>query len=253
MQMREAIVFKDYDRIVDDLMYFGSGVQLKFNVSLARKGSDGRRHHFHNIYRYDSKYDDYGKVLTIRRHFDYYISIDVKDNFGSSIMITAKDILNVRMRLNQVYKWFTTGQVFKIDKKKKLHVVGAPGVVKIMCTGEKYIMFEPTVITYDNNQQREGVRMYINSESLYVDYNVDTLMEFIYLIGSINMYECANIMVGYIRPEIDELDIRDIDNSGPKDVVDTDSGDANIRRNHIVKDETRNGSFFDKMDGLGGE
>ena len=247
--LQEAVVFRDFDRIVDDLMYFGSGVQLKFNLSFARKGSDGRRHHFLNVYKYESKYDDYGKVLTVRRHFDYYLSIDVKDNFGASIMITNKDILNVRMRLNQVYKWFTD-QTFRIDKKKKLHVVGAPGVVKIRCTGDKYIIFEPTVITYDNNQQREGVRMYINSQSLYVDYNVDTFMEFMYLIGSINMYECANIMAGYIQPEFD--DVKEVDKYGVKDVVEEKDGYGRVTRNYTVakQEEKRNGSFFDKMGDL---
>lgn len=243
--LQEAVIFKDYDRISDDLMYFGSGVQLRFNVSLARKGSDGKRYHFLNAYKYNSKYDNYGKVVSVRRHFEYYLSIDVKDDFTASIMITARDILNVRMRLNQVYKWFTSS-TFKIDRSKRLHVVGAPGTVKIRCTGDKYIEFEPTVITYDNNQQREGVRMYINSQSLYVDYNVDTFMEFMYLIGSINMYECASIMVGYIQPS---FDVHEITNG--IDTIDEDDCDANISKNYTAKKEQRNGSFFDKMDTLG--
>ena len=248
--MEECVYFRDYDKISDDLMYFGSGINLKFNVTLARKGNDGRRHHFLNVYRYDSKYDDYGKVLTVRRHFDYYLSIDVKDNFGASIMITNRDILNVRMRLKQVYSWFTN-QVFKIDKRKKLHVVGSPGQVRIKCTGDKYLIFEPAVITYDNNQQREGVRM-ILSDSIYVDYNVDTFMEFMYLIGSINMYECASIMVGYIQPNLNE--VVDIDNkiNIDRDMIEEENCDANIKTNHIVKDNSvRNKSFFHKLNDLG--
>ena len=247
--MEECVYFRDYDKISDDLMYFGSGISLKFNVALARKGNDGRRHHFLNVYRYDSKYDDYGKVLTVRRHFDYYLSIDCKDNFMASIMITNRDILNVRMRLKQVYSWFT-GQVFKMDRQKKLHVVGSPGKVEIKCTGDRYLIFEPTVITYDNNQQREGVRMSI-TDSIYVDYNVDTFMEFMYLINSINMYECASIMVGYIPADLGEVVDIDKNNVG-KDIIDEDDCDANIRVNHIVKDKSiKNKSFFDKLSDLG--
>ena len=248
--MKEAVTFRDYDRISDDIMYFGSGVQLRFVVNLSKKGQDGKRYHFLNTYRYNSKYDDYGKVLTVRRHFDYYLSIDVKDNFNASIMITNRDILNVRMRLKQVYSWFTN-QVFKIDKRKKLHVVGSPGQVRIKCTGDKYLIFEPVVITYDNNQQREGVRM-ILSDSIYVDYNVDTFMEFMYLIGSINMYECASIMVGYIQPNLNE--VIDIDNkiNIDRDMIEEENCDANIKTNHIVKDNSvRNKSFFDKLNDLG--
>lgn len=92
--------------------------------------------------------------------------------------------------------------------------------------------------------------MYINSQSLYVDYNVDTFMEFMYLIGSINMYECANIMAGYIQPEFD--DVKEVDKYGVKDVVEEKDGYGRVTRNYTVakQEEKRNGSFFDKMGDL---
>ena len=66
-EAQECVSFLDYDRVSDDLMYFDRDVYLRFNVQLARKGKDGNRYHYHNEYRYQSKYDNYGKVLSTDR------------------------------------------------------------------------------------------------------------------------------------------------------------------------------------------
>ena len=242
-EAQECVSFLDYDRISDDLMYFDRDVYLRFNVQLARKGKDGNRYHYHNEYRYQSKYDNYGKVLTIRRHFEFYLSIDVRNEFESGIIIRAKDMMNIRLRLKFVAKWFSDG-IFKIDKKKQLHIVGNPEPVIITNLGGKYIKFEPAIVDFGNGTKREGVRMTLN-EVRFVDITVDTFMEFVYLINSINMYEAALSIVNYIPAEFGKY--KEIVNGRDEDeFIDESQCDATIKKSRVINKVNK--SFFDSMD-----
>ena len=242
-EAQECVSFLDYDRVSDDLMYFDRDVYLRFNVQLARKGKDGNRYHYHNEYRYQSKYDNYGKVLTIRRHFEFYLSIDIRNEFESGVVIRAKDIMNLRLRLKFVAKWFSDG-IFKIDKKKQLHIVGNPEPVIITNLGGKYIKFEPAIVDFGNGTKREGVRMTLN-EMRFVDITVDTFMEFVYLINSINMYEAALSIVNYIPAEFGKY--KEIVNGRDEDeFIDESQCDATIKKSRVINKVNK--SFFDSMD-----
>ena len=249
-EAQECVTFLDYDKISDDLMYFDRDVYLRFNVQLARKGKDGNRYHYHNEYRYQSKYDNYGKVLTVRRHFDYYLSIDVRYEFESSVLIKAKDMLNVRARLKMASKWFADG-IFGKDKKGKLHVVGSPRPIDITNLSGKYIRLEPAIITYDNEEQIEGVRLILNGER-QVDISVDKFMELLYVINGMDMYTCAIGLVNYIRPDLGE-NVYDMSTYKYDDDRFSDESDCDctIKKNYKQdKPEKTKSSFFDKLDDM---
>ena len=75
----ECVSFLDYDKISDDLIWFDKDIVLRFNVKLASRMSDGKRRHYLKEISYKAKnYVDKDKVLTVRRHFDYYLTFDVK-------------------------------------------------------------------------------------------------------------------------------------------------------------------------------
>lgn len=73
------INYIDYDKLSDDVLYLGSNLFLRMNVSLSNKGDQDQRYHFHKEYRYDSKYTSSGKLLSIKRSFSYYLSLDKTD------------------------------------------------------------------------------------------------------------------------------------------------------------------------------
>lgn len=242
---QECVTFLDYDRISDDLMYFDRDVYLRFNVQLARKGSDGNRYHYLREYRYQSKYDNYGKVLTVRRHFEFYLSIDVKNEFGSGIVIRMKDIFNIRLRLKAVARWFSDG-IFKIDKNKQLHIVGNPEPVIITNLGGKYIKFEPAIVDFGNGTKREGVRITLN-DARFVDITVDTFMEFSYIMNSINMYEAALSIVNYMPAEFGNY-TEIATGRDENEFTDESQCDATIKKSRVVNKVNK--SFFDSMDEL---
>ena len=249
--MQECVSFLDYDKISDDLIWFDKEIVLRFNVRLAFKGSDGKRKHQLKEYRYESnKYLDKNKVLTVRRHFDFYLTIDVKYEFDTSIMIQPKDMLNVRARLKMASRWFSDG-VFGKDKKGKLHVIGSPNPIDITNLCGKYIRLEPTIITYDNGDQIEGVRIILNGER-QVDISVEKFMEMFYLIGSMDMYNCAIGLVNYISPELGQnvCDIND-DRNTENDYSDEENvKDATIKPYVNRATKVKKKSFFDSIDDL---
>lgn len=199
--MEECVRFIDYDKITDTIAWLNKDTTLEFTVQLAKKGKDGNRYHFHREYKYDSKYINKGKIYSIKRDFDYFLNIKVKDNFDASVMIRAKDMIALRQRFHIIYKWLTNGKLFKYDKENKLIMVGEPAPVDLTNLSGKFIRFMPIVITYEDEYQKEkqkpGVRLLLNGD-YPVDVNIDSFMELFYIIDGFDMYQCALALVNYI-------------------------------------------------------
>lgn len=201
------ISYEQYDKISDDIYFIGNNTIMKFNVSLS-KDINNMRSHFHKEFKYNSKYSNCNSLVTIKRSFDFYISIEniKKDDSGIKefIRIGVSEILLVRYKLQEVLKWFTSNEFQNLygKKGKKLLILGrVSNIIIDRLPMNKYIEFEPTVCDYDT-ESVPGVRMYLSSKTNYVDINVDRLMGLIYLMDSINMYESAQLMINYLqRPE----------------------------------------------------
>ena len=252
--MKEGLVFGDLDKVSDDIMFFGSGVTLRFNVILSKRKEDGTRDFMHKEYGYPSKFLDKQYSYSVRRSFDFYLSIDIKDNFDDSVQIRAKDIIILRTKLNETIRWF--GTLFKL-KNKKLQIIGHfdPIVVPNLSMG-RWIKFVPIIIEYDNGQQKEGIRMMINSDTTYVDVNIDRFMEFIYYISSIDMYQAALGVLSYFNPEIGKEvyyfeNNKVLNNPNVDNPIEEDIGFGKIRPQMKPQQQpsnkpTRQKSFFDK-------
>lgn len=248
--MKEGLIFGTLDKVSDDILYFGSGVTLRFNVVLSRKKKDGTRDFMHKEYGYPSKYINHEYSYSIRRSFDFYLSIDIREDFDNSVQIRAKDMIILRTRLNEIIRWF--GELFKL-KNKKLQIIGNYKPIIITNLAEqKWLKFVPIIIEYDNGQQKEGIRMIINSDTSYVDINIDRFMEFIYYISSMDMYQCALSVLSYFNPEIGK-DVVYFENSisrnpNLEESEEEAKGFGKIRPQ--LKDQkpnvTRQKSFFDK-------
>ena len=194
-----AIHFTDYEKISDVLMFLAKDISLCFNVSLAyRKSQDGTRVHYHKEYSYNSKYIDKGNVVSIKRNFNYYLSIDIRDDFNNSVMITAANMIALRMKLKIVYNWLTS--LFKYQDDK-LIISGTWNENILYLNSTSSLKFEPTICMYSDNTYKAGVRIYINNESLFFDLDIDRFMELYYIIDNIDMYQNAIILLNYIAPK----------------------------------------------------
>lgn len=243
-----------YEKITDDLCILGVNTILRFNVSLASKTQDGQKKLFHSEFEYRAdKYTNLNRVCSIRRTFDYYLSIEnlrVNDNgVKEFIMIRIQDILYVREQFELATKWFRDAKYENLFARSKgrLVMLGTVEPIKILGLAmDKSLMLEPIIINYDETNQTTGVRLYLSSRDNYVDMSIDKFMGVVYLLSSINMYESAQILLNYIqRPELGSNSFS-LGNRGEEIVED---GYVESRNNNR-KINQKQKSFFEKMEEL---
>lgn len=251
--MKHAFDYIDYEKISDDIFFIGNSTVLRLNVSLAKPDTrDQTRRHFHKEYAYStSKYSDKNMIVTMRRSFDYYLSIDKLDAREYSTMIRVQDIMLVRMKIHEVLNWFTS-KIFGM-KNDQLYIFKHPKPAIISGLVEnKSIIFEPIVITWEDGSQEQGIRMTLTDSNVYVDITIGKFYGLAYVIDSINMFESAQSLVNYLgRPELGtnlcEFEQNTYLNESklPQQEVDI------IAKERQIKNNKRSKSFFDKMEDLG--
>lgn len=229
---------------------------LRMNVSLAKKLDDGRRHFYHSEFMYNTnKYIDTSKIITMRRSFDYFLTLEnvknTPDGGKESIMIRVQDMLLLRRKLHEAYQWFTDERYKELYaySKDKLVILGQ--VNPVMIEGfplNKKIMIEPVVIEYDNGTY-EGVRLYLNDIANYADITIDKFAGLVYLIDSINMYESAQLLLNYHgRPPYGDYLIEFNSNIDTSTNIDSFTK-VNTNR-QIPTQKQRQKSFFDKINDM---
>lgn len=247
----------NYDKISDDLCFLGYNTVFRFNVVLSKASQDGKRNHFHQEYEYNSnKYIDTNKLITMRRQFDFYLTIENlrQNDFGVKefIMIRTQDILFVREQLHEASRWFRDVQYENLFARKDNKTILLGNVQPIYINGlasDKYIKLEPTILNYDETSA-PGLRMYLSSPDNYVDMTLDRLMGFIYLINSINMYESAQLLLNYLqRPELG-TNLHTFDNRNNVPDIDEEAGFVEMKSENRIIGGSKRKSFFDKMDGM---
>ena len=195
--MINGIEYIDYDKISDDLCWLGNKCIVRMVVKLANKGKDGTRYHFHKEFKYETSYTNKREAMTIRRSFDYYISIDHLEYRESSVIISIRDILLLRMQMNEAFKWFydktfamRNDKMVIFEKKKPIIVDGL--------MGNKYISFEPIVYIDWDDKQSKGIRVTLGNSEIFTDVPVNVFAGFMYVINSLDMFTAAQNMINYI-------------------------------------------------------
>ena len=239
--MMNGIEYIDYDKISDDLCWLGSKCIVRMVVKLANKGKDGNRYHFHKEFKYDTNYANKKDAITIRRSFEYYISIDSLDNKNHSIIITPKDMILLRMQLSEVFKWFydktfamKNNRMIILEKKKPVTVDGL--------LGKKSLIFEPIIHTDWEEKQSKGVRITLSDSDVFTDVPVDVFAGFMYIINSIDMYTAAQNMINYIGHPDFGTNLFAFERS---EYVGKEETLGNVIKNRQIPNQKQKRSFFD--------
>lgn len=205
----DPIEFDKVDKVSDDLYPIGPNVILKFNVSLS-KVSNGKRYHFHREYEYPSRgIAEQPTLVTIKRSFDYYLSIESmqKDSNGykAYIRIGPAEYMRILQALETAMSWFTDKRyekLFAYDGNKRIVLMNPIPEVDIQnLPMGNYIKIYPIVIERGTTaaDQEPGVRIELDSSSVYVDINLTRLVGLHYTISRCDMYQCALSIVNYIQ------------------------------------------------------
>lgn len=209
----EPMEFFKIDKMSDDVFPIGPNVILKFNVSLS-KTSGGERHHFHKEFEYPVNNPDkrVTTFVTIKRSFDYYLSIEnmQKDENGNKafIRIGANEYFIFKKGLEEAIRWFTDKKYERLFAKNNGKLVlmnPIPNFVMPNLPMQKYIELIPVIIDRGmaNADKEPGVRIILSDPSMFVDINLDRLMGLYYIVSSINMYQAALGLLSYLnRPNL---------------------------------------------------
>lgn len=210
-ELIEPMEFFKVDKISDDIYAIAPNIILKFNVSLS-KISNGKRYHFHKEYEYPTKnVQDCSSLVTIKRSFDYYLSIEnqQKDGNGNKLFIRigAQEYFMIKNGLETVISWFNDSKyknLYMSDRGKLILTSPIPTHRISGLPMQKYIEFSPTIIDRGiaNADKTPGIMIEFGDSSSVVSITLDKLMGWYYIISCFNMYQAALTMVNYLeRPE----------------------------------------------------
>lgn len=221
----------DYNKLSDTVMQLGNNCQLKFNVllSLGNKNNGGMQS-FHSEYSfYDSRYGS--DRYYIYRTFKYYLSIELSGEIRESVNIGINEMTLFKMMVNSALEWFTNSEYSDLyaTKNNRLVLTKAIEPKHITVSYKGYIEMEPMVYVYPTGETDFGVRIYLNSDTIYTEIPLSTFLGLHYIINSIDMYQCAIGLLNYLqRPEL-----------GTNLYQNTNAMDMTTKNYEVVKEESQ--------------
>lgn len=237
------IQFIDYDKLSDDVLYLGSKLYLRMNVSLSSKQDPDMRYHFHKEYSYDSKYSK-ARLMSMKRSFDYYLSFD-KTDLRNIVIIRPQDMIVLQRALAKVVLWFEDKErnAFYVRSKKLIVKKQQPILVEGLAMNG-YIEFQPIVILSENdNKQTPGLRLTLGKEDCFADITIDKFYGLFYTINTIHMYEAAQNLLNYLgRPDFGTnlVEMEFVDVNKKEDTI------TGAKENRTIPNQKPK-SFFDKV------
>lgn len=245
--MMNGIEYIDYDKISDDLCWLGNKCIARMVVKLSSKGKDNTRYHFHKEFKYPTNYINQKEAITIRRSFEYYISIDSLDS-KSSVIVTVRDILLLRSQISQVFHWFYD-DTFAIKNNRMIILHKRKPIIVDGLLGNKYLSFEPIIYIDLEDKQSKGIRMNINDQNVYTDMPANVFAGFMYIINSIDMFTAAQNMINYIGHPDFGTNLLTFE----KAEYASDDGEtkvSNVIKERKIKSKKQQKSYFDNLDDL---
>ena len=243
--MINGVEYIDYDKISDDLCWLGNKCIVRMVVKLANKNKDGNRNHFHREFKYPTNYNDKREAITIRRSFDYYISIDSLDS-KESVLITVRDILLLRMQISEAFKWFYD-KTFAMKNKKMIILEKKQPIMVEGLLGGKYLMFEPIVYIDWEEKQSKGIRITLGNPNTFTDVPVNVFAGFLYLMNSIDMYTAAQNLINYIGHPKFGTNLLTYEKS---EYVSGENINNNIIKERTIEPKKQQRSYFDSLDNM---
>lgn len=198
---KPGIIFLDYDKISDTLMWLSRDYMLKFCVSLKYKNSRGDLVPFHSEYKSYSETAD-REYLSISLYQSVYFVINCNSNYNNSVLLRPNDVVVLTMLYNKtILSWYVgPHKVFGYDENHQLILTGKyPTDLQVPMSDNKYLGFLPITDTYENGDGKEGLRIFINSSENYIDLSIDRMFEFFYYICNTNMVEAAIGLMNYVK------------------------------------------------------
>lgn len=253
-------VFHQYDKISDNLLFFGGNVYLKMIVDLSNKNSLGAKVPSLNEYKVPSdKYTNTEYIISAKRKFKYYLVIEYPNpepDSGiktKSIPIYTYSILGLLDKMKEFDKTIEKAFAYKKDKLILLS--------DNVCSVQSYPSYNNVIefthdIYYrgiDHDIPDIGVKMILNNEYDIVFPANTTWKSFLYLIKTSDLYGWASSLVsGYMSNmtgqnviDISSGEVSSYDRHKPSEVDKEVKTNTSIKRTKPITEKEKKRSFFD--------
>ena len=211
-----------FEKISDDIIHMGRCLMIRICANLA-KVNNGTRYFFYKEYEYQiGRY----KKVSIKRGFDYYISIEEvvkpKDRDKLFIRIGPAEYYGFMELVNEAIKWFTSSKYSKLYAKKGGELVfSTPTIPSKTLSGLPMgisITFAPHIL--DNGKEfKPAIKITVDNTKDILDYymSVDNLFAIYGSLVNYNMFISAQIMVSSLGIPLgtNRIDLQDELNSNP--------------------------------------
>ena len=192
------IVFTDYDRITDRLLWLSSQVSLSFTVSLASKDKFENRKSFYFETKYPSR--DVGTDIGrgVKRNINFFYTIESGD-FANNMVLRPHDVYFLSYSIeNTALPWFFGDKrIYKIIDNK-LVISGKFNPLVYQPNEYNYLIITPIVFQF-GAEYKEGVRIEINNKGIYVDIDIDKFIDFYMILKNTDMYNAACNLINFIK------------------------------------------------------
>ena len=253
-------VFHQYDKITDNLLFFGGNVYLKMVVDLGNKNSLGGKVPPLSEYKIPSdKYNNTDYIISAKRKFKYYLSLDYPNPAESSdiktksVPIYTYSILGLLDKMKEFDKHVEKAFAYKRNKL----VLLSDSIVSVSSypSYTNVIEFVPDIYYrgIDHDIPDLGVKMILNNE-YSVTFPLNTVWKsFLYLIQTSDLYGWGSSLVSGYMSRITGTNIVDIQNGTtssfdkykPSGVDEDVKTDTKVKRTKPITEKDKKRSFFD--------
>ena len=215
--MVSPVSFLEYGRITDVLFFFDKYYTFNFTVNMVRKSKDDRVFYNHAEYMYYNEKMNQN-MISVKRNIDCAFTISNSQDKNAYLAIRPRDIYMIRYAFkDMILPWFMgEKRIYKFDNNNMLVIRGKYTPVEIPLSEYVYLKFIPIVYEFLDGNYKEGIRMYINDDNNYVDYPLNTFLEFYYYIFNVDMYSAAQNMIQYIKTKPYGTNLKDM-NAKPEE------------------------------------
>ena len=153
--MESPIKYEKYDKISDSVLFLGQSTTLRFNVKLSKINSNNNgRYHFHREYKYYN--DNYGDLYSIKRDFDYYLSIESWSNRTMYFQMRPVNMISVLNAFNRAYNWLVNEKLWKY-RDNTLYLINEPEEIFIYNLYVEHIYNSIKVDIYESSHRILGI------------------------------------------------------------------------------------------------
>ena len=192
--------FEEYDRIADTILWLNSEVSLSFVVRLFYKAKDGSRRFFHSEVHKTSEMPHVDVSRSIKRIARFYFTIGNKNSWGDSLIFKPGDVFVFTKAIEErVFPWFFGETRIYSQVEDRLAITGKCDPFVYREDEYKYISFVPVVLGLENNQYKEGIRVFLNNQDNMFDIDIDTLLNLYWIMKNTDMVTYASTMMNYVK------------------------------------------------------